>query len=152
MFNQRFNIIKSKLQNIAALKYIEWDFDQSNKEGGIVNTPCVFIDFSPAKIKRLTKMTEEVTLDFTVTLHTENLKARVKLTDNSNPHFAIEEQIQEQLKSYEKTGFEPMSKIPSGMLKSSISYQMHFTQGTSLGKTHSQNSTPAIDIYNLSVE
>jgi hypothetical protein len=144
MFKDVFNLLQSKLKPIKEIKLIEWYINQEKKVDGILNTPAVFINLKPARIKELSKSTEEVTLEFDVIIFTENLKDINKLADDYNIHFLVEEEIQINLKCYEKIGFSPIEKTPSGLHRSSISYQMHFNQSTSLAKNRTKKTTAVI--------
>ncbi len=127
MFKEHYNHIKTQLETIPEIKVIEWYLEQDDEKGGIINTPCVFVNFEPAEINALTKDQQEVIVDVELILYTDFKKSKSKIADDTNRHISIMADIRSKMYCFEETGHLPMER-DNGLIRSSVLLQDKFVE------------------------
>lgn len=143
-----FTVLKQKLQEIEPLKNIDWYLDQEKKKGGIIQTPCIFIEFEDAKPIQVTKYHQEVEVEFKLKLYTDFKKSPEEIDKPDNIHFIIEQEVFLAMNEYEQIEIEPAQK-DNHLLMSSQSFKHKFLncipQNATNNTIQSANISPEIN-------
>lgn len=135
IFKEVFNAVETKLKTIPGIKNIEWYLEQDRKKGGIIQTPCVYVQFKTERPVQISKHHQEIEIEieieieFKLLLYTDWKKSTNEITELNN-HFDIEQLIYEEMGCFEQIEIEPIRK-DNALLLSSQTYRIKYVNQTS---------------------